>query len=295
MTAEPTDEQGGSSPGDWRPLDDFRAEIHPTAVIHPKVELGIGVRIGPYAVIGEDVQLGDGVEVGPHAVLEGRLEIGPRSRIFAGAIIGFPPQDLKWKPGMPSGVRIGADNIIREYATIHRSSVEDGWTTIGDGCFIMASSHIAHDCRVGNGVVLTGYTGLTGWVEVGDKAVISGLAGIHQFVRIGTLAFVGGCTRLPQDVPPYFLVEGNPAHVRGVNVVGLRRAGVPAEARLLIGRAYRILYRSGHTPEKALERIRAELAPSPYVDQLAEFIATSKRGICRHRPRGPEPTEEVEG
>ncbi len=264
-------------------------EIHPTAVVHPKTELGLGIRIGPYAVIGEGVRLGDGVEIGPHAVLEGRCEIGSRCRIFAGAIIGFPPQDVKFKPGTPSGVRIGSDTIIREYATIHRASVEDGWTVVGDGCYIMASSHIAHDCRVGNGVVLTGYTGLTGWVEVGDRAVISGLAGIHQFVRIGTLAFVGGCSRLPQDVPPYFLVEGNPAHVRGVNIVGLRRAGLPAEARLELQRAYRILYRSGHTPEKALERIRAELAPSEYINHLVEFIATSKRGICR--ARGTDATE----
>ncbi len=254
-------------------------EIHPSAVVHPKTELGAGVRIGPYAVIGEGVRLGDDTEVGPHAVLEGRLDVGPRCRIFAGAAIGGPPQDLKWKPGMPSGVRIGADTVIREYATIHRSSVEEGWTVIGDGCFIMATSHVAHDCRVGNGVVLTSYTGLTGFVEVGDLAFISGLAGIHQFVRIGTLAFVGGCSRIPQDVPPYFLVEGNPAQVRAVNVVGLRRAGVPAEGRLDIQRAYKLLYRSGHTPAQALERVRRDIRSSPYIDHLVEFIASSKRGI----------------
>jgi len=256
-------------------------EIHPTAVVHPKAELGAGVRIGPYAVVGEGVVVGDGTEIGPHAVLEGpRLLIGPRCRIFAGAVIGYPPQDLKFKPGTPSGVRIGADNVIREYATIHRSSVEDGWTVIGDGCFIMAGSHIAHDCRVGNQVVLTNYTGLTGFVEVGDRAVISGLVGIHHFVRIGTLAFVGGCSRIPQDVPPYFLVEGNPAVVRGVNVVGLRRAQVPAADRLALQRAYRILYRSGRATSAALEALRSELPPSPYITTLVEFIATSRRGIC---------------
>jgi UDP-N-acetylglucosamine acyltransferase len=269
-------------------------DIHPTAIVHPRTELGAGVRVGPYAVIGEEVRLGDGTEVGPHAVLEGRLVVGPGCRIHAGVVIGAPPQDLKFKPETPSGVRIGAETVVREYATIHRASVEDGWTVVGDGCFIMASSHIAHDCRVGNGVVLTGYTGLTGWVEVGDHAVISGLAGIHQFVRIGTLSFVGGCSRLPQDVPPYFLVEGNPAHVRGVNIVGLRRAGVPAGARLLIQRAYKLLYRSGHTPEKALERIRAELGPSEYIDHLVEFVATSKRGICRSRRTGTAEEAEAE-
>jgi UDP-N-acetylglucosamine acyltransferase len=255
-------------------------EIHPTAVIHPKVELGAGVRVGPYAVIGAGVRVGDGTQIGPHAVLEGLLEIGAQCQIFAGAIIGFPPQDLKFKPGTPSGVRIGSDTVIREYATIHRASVEDGWTVVGDGCFIMASSHIAHDCRVGNQVILTGFSGLTGWVQVEDRAVISGLTGVHQFVRIGTLAYVGGCSRLAQDVPPYLMVEGNPAEVRGVNVVGLRRAGVSAEARLELQRAYKILYRSGHAPVRALERIRAELAPSPEITHLVEFIEASKRGIC---------------
>lgn len=260
--------------------DEPRTEIHPTAIVHAKAELGAGVRIGPYAIVGEDVRLGDGTEVGPHAVLEGRLEVGPRCRIFAGAVIGFPPQDLKYKAGTPSGVRIGADNVIREYATIHRSSLEEGWTVIGDGCFIMATSHIAHDCRVGNQVILTGFSGLTGFVEVGDRAVISGLTGVHQFVRIGTLAYVGGCSRLAQDVPPYFLVEGNPAQARGVNVVGLRRADVPAAARLELQRAFKILYRSGHTTAHAVERIRAELPPSEYIDRLVTFIAESKRGIC---------------
>lgn len=268
-------------------------EIHPTAIVHPKAELGAGVRIGPYAVLGEGVRLGDGVEIGPHAVLE-HCEIGPRCRIYAGAIVGYPPQDLKFHADTPSGVRIGADTVVREYTTIHRASMEDGWTIVGAGCFIMAQSHIAHDCQVGNGVVLTGFTGLTGWVQVGDRAVISGLAGIHQFVRIGSLAFVGGCSRLPQDVPPYFLVEGNPAHVRGLNIVGLRRAGVDAEARLVLMRAYRLLYRSGHPPGRALERIRAELPPSPYIDNLVDFIATSKRGICRARSRGTDPTEGAE-
>lgn len=279
---EPTDVTADAAP-----------DVHPTAIVHPKAELGAGVRIGPYVVLGEGVRLGDHTEVGPHAMLE-HCEVGPRCRIHAGAIVGAPPQDLKFHPDTPSGVRIGADTVIREYATIHRASVAEGWTVVGAGCFIMAQSHIAHDCRVGDGVILTGFTGLTGWVEVGDRAVISGLAGIHQFVRIGTLAFVGGCSRLPQDVPPYFLVEGNPAAVRGLNVVGLRRAGVPAEARTLLMRAYRLLYRSGHTPGRALERIRAELPRSPYIDNLVDFIATSKRGIYRPRAGAADAREGAE-
>lgn len=255
-------------------------DIHPTAIVHAKAELGIGVQIGPYAIIGEDVRVGDSTEIGAHVVLEGRLEIGARCRVFAGAIIGFPPQDLKYKPGTPSGVRIGADSVIREHATIHRSSLEEGWTVIGGGCFIMASSHVAHDCQIGNEVILTNYTGLTGYVEVGDRVTISGLTGVHQFVRIGTLAYVGGCSRLTQDVPPYFIVEGNPAEARGVNVVGLRRAGVPASVRLELQRAFKLLYRSGHTPNRALEHIRAELTPDEHINRLVDFIASSKRGIC---------------
>lgn len=255
-------------------------EIHPTAVIHPTADLAAGVGVGPYVVIGPEVRLGEGTQIGPHAVLEGPLEVGPRCQIFAGAIVGFPPQDLKFKPGTRSGVRIGADNVIREYTTIHRSSVEGGVTTIGDGCYFMASSHVAHDCQVGNQVIVTGFTGLTGFVQVEDRAILSGLTGVHQFVRIGTLAYVGGCSRLSQDVPPYFLVEGNPAQARGVNVVGLRRAGVEAEVRLELQRAFKLLYRSGHTPGRAIELIRADLRPLPEITRLVEFVASSKRGIC---------------
>jgi acyl-ACP--UDP-N-acetylglucosamine O-acyltransferase len=143
-------------------------------------------------------------------------------------VIGLPPQDLKWKPGTPSGVRIGEGTVVREYSTIHRATTPDGFTVLGKDCCLMAQGHIAHDCQIGDNVIMTGYTALTGFVQVGDRAVISGLTGIHQFVRIGTLAMVSGCSRIGQDVPPYFIVEGNTAEVRGVNIVGLRRAGVSA-------------------------------------------------------------------
>jgi UDP-N-acetylglucosamine acyltransferase len=255
-------------------------DIHPTAVVHPGAQLHRSVRLGPYAVVGEGVCLGEDVEVGPHAVLEGRLEVGARCQIFAGAAVGLPPQDLKWKPGTPSGVRIGEGTVVREYATIHRATTPDGWTVIGKDCYLMAQGHIAHDCQVGNSVIMTGYTALTGFVQVGDRAMISGLTGIHQFVRIGSLAMVSGCSRIGQDVPPYFIVEGNPAEVRGVNIVGLRRAGVSAEVRLNLQRAYKLLYRSGHSPGAGLARIRAEVEPSPEIEHLCEFIASSKRGIC---------------
>lgn len=260
--------------------EDAPPEIHPTAVVHPKAELAPGTRVAPYAVIGEGARVGRGTEIGPHVVLEGLVEIGERCRIFPGAVIGTPPQDLKYVEGIRSGVRIGDANVIREHVTIHRSSLEEGWTEIGNGNFIMAGSHIAHDCKIGNGVIIINYAGLTGFVEVEDRAVISGLTGIHQFTRVGTLAYIGGCSKVVQDVPPYFIADGNPAQVRGVNVVGLRRANVPAEARQDLQRAFKILYRSGLNTTHALERIRAELPASEYTTRLAEFIAASRRGIC---------------
>ena len=255
-------------------------DIHPTAVVHPSARLGPGVRVGPFAVIGQGVCLGEDSEIGPHVVLEGPLELGARCQIHVGAVIGLPPQDLKWKPGTPSGVRIGEGTVVREYSTIHRATTPDGFTVLGKDCYLMAQGHIAHDCQIGDNVIMTGYTALTGFVQVGDRAVISGLTGIHQFVRIGTLAMVSGCSRIGQDVPPYFIVEGNPAEVRGVNIVGLRRAGVPAAVRLNLQRAYKILYRSGHAPGPSLERIRGEVEPSPEMTHLCDFIASSKRGIC---------------
>jgi len=255
-------------------------DVHPTAVVHPDAQLGKNVRVGPYAIVGEGVCLADDVEVGPHAVLEGRLEVGARCRIFAGAAVGLPPQDLKWQPSTPSGVRIGEGTIVREYTTIHRATTPDGWTEIGKDCYLMAQGHVAHDCRIGDGVIMTGFAALTGFVQVGDRAVISGMTGIHQFVRIGTLAMVGGCSRIPQDVPPYFIAEGNPVEMRGVNIIGLRRAGVSSEARLSLQRAFKIIYRSGRTPAAAVEQIRGEIESSPEIEHLCEFIASSKRGIC---------------
>ena len=254
--------------------------IHPTAVIEPGARLGERVTVGPFAVVGGGVEIGDDARIGPHAVLEGRVVLGARSQVFSGAVLGGAPQDLKFRADTPSGVRVGADTVIREHVTIHRASVEEGWTTVGDGCFLMGSSHVAHDCQVGSHVILTSYTAITGWVEVGDRAVLSGLVGIHQFVRIGTLAMVSGCSRVGQDVPPYFIVEGNPVTARGVNIVGLRRAGVPAEVRLELQRAYKLLYRAGHATHRALELIRSELHPHAEVKHLADFIASSKRGIC---------------
>jgi UDP-N-acetylglucosamine acyltransferase len=265
--------------------------IHPTAVVAPRARLGTGVRIGPYAVVGADVTLGDDCEIASHAVLEGRVTLGPRVRIGPGAIVGGEPQDLKFKAGTPSGVRVGAGTVIREYVTIHRATHDDEWTEIGADCLLMAMCHVAHDCRLGDGVIVINYAGITGHCEIGDRATIGGYAGIVPFTRIGAFAYVGGHSKVNQDVPPFLLAEGNLATARGVNVVGLRRAGVaPLERRALRG-AYRLFYRSGLAPAAALERMRQELEPTPRVKELIAFIESAKRGVI-DAPGGDATTDD---
>jgi UDP-N-acetylglucosamine acyltransferase len=255
--------------------------VHPTAIVDPKATLGDGVRIGAFAVIGPDVKIAAGAEIGHHCVLEGRIEIGERATVGHGSLLGGRPQDLKFRDDTPSGVRIGADTAIREYVTIHRATSAGGWTEIGNGCLIMSMSHVAHDCRIGDGVIVINYAGITGHCQIGERATIGGLVGMVPFTRIGAYAYIGGCSRINADVPPFVLAEGNPAAAHGINVIGLRRAGIaPAERRLLQD-AYRLLYRSGLSPRRAVERIRQELPPAPLLTALLDFIAGARRGICR--------------
>jgi UDP-N-acetylglucosamine acyltransferase len=271
-------------------------EIHPTAIVDRRARLASGVRVGAYSVIGAEVTLEADVEVGHHAVLEGEVMVGARARIGHGSLVGGVPQDLKFKPGTRSGVRIGADTTVREYVTIHRATREGGWTEVGEGCLLMAMCHVAHDCRLGRGVIVINYGGLTGHIEVGEGATIGGLTGIVPFARIGSFAYVGGCSKIVADVPPYMMVDGVPATARGVNVVGLRRSGMAAADRRLLQDAYRLLYRSGLTPPRAVAAIRDTLPATPALTGLVEFIAaSSRRGICgpprRGRAAAPEPGE----
>ncbi len=268
--------------------------IHPTALVDPKAELGGGVEIGAYSVIGPKVRLEDHVEVGHHAVLEGVILAGPGVRIGHGCVIGGLPQDLKFKSGTVSGVRIGEGTIIREQATVHRATQPDGWTTIGRECLLMVACHVAHDCRLGDKVVVINAAGITGHCEIEDGATIGGLSGLHPFSRIGTHAYIGGCSKVVSDVPPYTIVDGVPATACGINVIGLRRAGVPSHDRQLLRAAYRILYRSGLGPGHAVARIREELPATPSLRHLVEFIEASRRGICAPmgRGRGVEHGEE---
>lgn len=270
--------------------------IHPTAVVDRRAGLGPGVRIGPFAVVGPEVTLAGGVEVGPHAVLEGRVEVGPGVCIGPGSVVGGLPQDLKYRPGTPSGVRIGAGTVLREHVTVHRAATVEGWTEVGPDCLLMAHAHVAHDCRLGRGVIAINYAGLAGHCEVGDFATLGGQSGYAPFTRVGLHAYVGGCSKVASDVPPYVLVDGVPATARGINVVGLRRAGVPAADRRLLQEAFRLLYRSGLGPARALERIRRELPSTPEVQRLVGFVAASRRGICRPPGRwraGAEAVEEL--
>ena len=260
--------------------------IHPSAIVDPRAQIDSDVRIGAFSVIGPDVTLGRGVEVGHHVVLEGRVTLGPRVKIGHGSVVGGVPQDLKYKEGTPSGVRVGAGTVLREYVTVHRSTRAEGWTEIGGDCLVMGLSHVAHDCRLGDDVIVINYAGITGHCEIGDRATIGGYAGIVPFTRVGALAYIGGCAKVNQDVPPFMLVDGNLATVRGVNVVGLRRAGVGLAERRALRDAHRLLYRTGLTPPAAVERMRRELELTPQVKELVAFVEASKRGIL-----GPPPPE----
>src|SRR2546428_10983652 len=225
--------------------------VHPTAVVDPKAPLGPGVQIGAFSVVGPDVTIGADAEIGHHCVFEGRVEIGERAKGGHGSLLGGRPQDLKYRDGTPSGVRIGADTAIREYVTIHRATSAGGWTEIGKECLLMVTSHVAHDCRVGDGAIIINGAAISGHCEIGERATIGAFVGVVPFTRIGAYAYVGGLSRVNADVPPYVLVEGNPATAHGINIVGLRRAGIAAAHRRLLQDAYRLLYPSGLSPRRA--------------------------------------------
>jgi UDP-N-acetylglucosamine acyltransferase len=262
------------------PRDTSRPCIHPTAIVEKGAELGHGVTVGPFSYIGPRVVLGEGTRVGLHAVIEGRTTIGPRCQIHHGAVIGNLPQDLKYR-GAPSEVVIGSDTTVREYATIHAATEEGERTLVGDHVLMMAYAHVAHNCRIGSHVILANAVNLAGHVRVDDYAIVGGLTPIHQFVAIGCHAFVGGGSRVPQDVPPYVKAAGNPLRACGLNAVGMDRRGIPAEVRLELKRAYRILYRSQLNVMQALDRILRELKPYPEVHEFVEFVRSSERGIVR--------------
>jgi len=257
------------------------AKIHPTAIVEPGAKIGTNVEIGPYSIIGENVEIGEGTIIGPHVVIDGWTKIGKRNQIFHGASIGLEPQDMKFK-GEETYLFIGDNNIIRENVTIHRGTEEGGGETrIGNNNLIMAYCHVAHDCQLGNHIIMSNATNLAGHVIIEDYAVLAGLTGIHQFVRLGKMAMVGAHSKVVKDVPPYILVDGHPARVNGINVVGLRRNGVSPELRQEIKRAYKILYRSNLNISQAIEKMDQELETSPEIEHFLRFLRNAQRGICR--------------
>jgi UDP-N-acetylglucosamine acyltransferase len=255
--------------------------IHPTAVIHPGAEIHPTVQIGAYAVIGEKVKVGAGSVVSHHVVLDGRTEIGERNHLFPGAAIGLEPQDLKYD-GSLSLVKIGNDNHIREFVTIHRATRAGEVTQIGNGNLLMAYTHVGHNCLIEDQVIISNAVALAGHVHIESKARISGVLGVHQFVHIGRHAMVGGMSRIDRDVPPFMTVEGNPSRVRSLNQIGLERSGFETDELQLIKKAFRIIYRSGLTLEMALEQLDL-LSDSPHIQHLRQFIRLSlmpgRRGL----------------
>ena len=247
--------------------------IHPTAIIDPQAKLDPTVEVAPNAVIGANVTIGANTKVGANVVISGHTEIGCDNNIFPGACIGLDPQDLKYQ-GAKSRVKIGDRNTIREYVTINRATGEGEETIVGSDNLLMAYVHVAHNCVLGDRIVIANSVALAGHVEVESKAVIGGMLGVHQFVKIGTMAMLGGMSRIDRDVPPYMLVEGNPSHVRSLNLVAFRRNKFSSDEVSLMKKAYRILYRSELTMVQALEQLQP-LTDNEHINHLCQFIDAS--------------------
>ena len=255
-------------------------EIHPTAIVDPKAELGAETIVGPYCIVGSEVVLGAGCWLQHHVTLCGPMRAGAKNKFYAYCSIGQQTQDLKYA-GEPTYLEIGDENTFREFCTVNRSTKADGKTRVGNRGDFLAYSHIGHDCTVGNSVVFSNNGTLAGHVEVGDHAVMGGLTAVHQFCRIGRFAITGGCSKIVQDVPPFLIADGNPAEIRGVNLVGLERAGLPPESIKSIKEAFRLVYRSKLNTRQAIETVRNQVEPREEVTHLIEFIEKSERGIIR--------------
>ena len=254
------------------------AKIHPTAIVSPDAQLGPDVEIGPFAIVGPQVTLGAGCRIAARATLEQNVRLAANCRVGSGSILGGAPQDLKYA-GEETWVEVGAGTVIREYCTINRGTTQSRVTRLGKNCLVMTYVHMAHDCHVGDRVILTNGVQLAGHVTIDECAIISGLTPVHQFVKIGAYAFVGGMSRVTKDVPPYCKAVGNPMKLYGLNAVGLQRHGLAPETVAELKKAYRLFFRSGLNISQALERARAELAPLPEVENFLSFIEASARGV----------------
>lgn len=256
------------------------SNIHPTAIVGDGAVLGADVKLGACSVVGDGVKIGDGTELMAHAVVDGNTTVGAGCVIHPFARVGGPTQDLKFKGGAP-GVIVGDKTVIRECVTINAGTHDGEMTEVGSGCLLMAYSHVAHACKVGNGVIIANGTQLAGDVIVEDFAIIEGLCGVVQFRRIGKMSFLGGYTKATKDVPPFMIADGLDIKVRSFNKIGMERRGVSEESRNAIKEAYRILYRQKTPIAEALEQMENELPATPEVRHLIQFIRTSKVGIVR--------------
>ena len=255
-------------------------QVHPTAIVDPGATIGAGTIVGPYCVIHADVVLGANCWLQHHVTLAGPMRAGAQNKFYAYCSIGQQTQDLKYA-GEPTYLEIGDGNTFREFVTVNRSTTSDGKTRVGSRGNFLAYSHIGHDCVVGNEVVFSNNGTLAGHVQVGDNAVMGGLTAVHQFCRIGRFAITGGCSKIVQDVPPFMIADGNPAEIRGVNLVGLERKNYPPESVKLIKEAFRLIYRSKYNTGQALEAVRKELPQSDDIHEIVEFIEKTERGIIR--------------
>jgi UDP-N-acetylglucosamine acyltransferase len=254
--------------------------VHPTAVIHPRASIGSNCEIGPYCVIGEHVELGAGCRLHSHVVIDGHTRLGQGNEIFPFASIGLKTQDLKWKGGITK-TEIGDHNTFREYVTIHSATSDGEVTMVGSNNHILAYCHIAHNCVLGNRIIMSNVGTLAGHVTVEDHAVIGGLAAVHQFCRVGKLSMIGGCSKVVQDVPPFMIADGSPAETRTINRVGLERNGVSEEILESLRLAYKILFRERLTTPNALARIENELPAHAEIKHLIQFVRASERGISK--------------
>lgn len=255
------------------------AAIHPTAIIHPGAQIGQDVEIGPYCVVEDRVTVGDRCALSAHSMVRAFTRLGPDNRLHAFASVGGEPQDLKFH-GEETWLEVGAHNVFREFCTVHRGTGNGGGLTrIGSGCLVMAYVHVAHDCKLGDGVIMSNGASLAGHVHIGDRAIVGGMTGVHQFVRIGEHAFAGARSGIAQDLPPFCLASGERAVMFGLNSVGLARAGFSKETILGLKRAYKTLFRSGLERQAALAQVEAEFAAVPEVLRLAAFVRSSERGV----------------
>src|SRR5436190_14789230 len=256
------------------------AQIHQTAIVDPKAELGAETIVGPYCIVGSEVVLGEGCWLQHHVTLAGPMRAAAGNKFYAYCSIGQQTQDLKYA-GEPTYLEIGDENTFREFCTVNRSTNSNGKTRVGNRGNFLAYSHIGHDCNVGDSVVFSNNGTLAGHVEIGDHAIMGGLTAVHQFCRLGRYAITGGCSKIVQDVPPFMIADGNPAKVRGINIVRLERNGFSAETIKTIKEAFRLIYRSKFNTRQAVDAIQQDLPASPEISQILEFVRGSERGIIR--------------